>query len=147
MNYTGYQPYYNAINMIRSISSTKKPLEKMQLIASLSNEITDAVNEFWNDVGFPIENSLLDINADELMAIFIYILIKSNFPEIVYHLNLIKEFTTTITRNSMMGYYCTTVDAALIYINGLKDRSDLSEAKDKYSNNSKLMSNSSGIDE
>jgi len=124
----------------------------MLLIANLSKEITDAVNEFWSDISISLETSLLDINADELMAIFLYLIFKSKFPQIIYHLNLIREFTTTITRNSVVGYYFVTLDASIMYINSLNDRADLIEAKDRSSlsmNNSKINfgNNIEGLDE
>ena len=99
----------------------------MLLIANLSIEVTNSVNEYWRDMKNHFDSSLLDVNTDELIAIFIYIIMKSQLPELVVHLSIIKEFTTAVTRNSMMGYYYTTMEAAIIYIKNLKSFEDLKE--------------------
>jgi hypothetical protein len=62
------------------------------------------------------DNSLLNINADELMNIFIYIIIKSQMPELLIHNKIISEFTTRTTQQSTMGYYFITLEAAIVYI-------------------------------
>ena len=148
LTYNGYTPYFKAIESLKSLNEIKTPLKKMLLIANISTEITEAINEAWADI-IPQDTSLLDINADELMAIFIYIIMRSKMPELVIHLNLIREFTTTITRNSMVGYYYTTMEAAIIYINSLKDKSDLLELKDRCSvlGNKTLLSNVSLLED
>lgn len=97
----------------------------MLLIANLSEGITSSVNEFWRDMNSHFDSSLLDINADELVAIFIYMIIRSKNPEVIIHLNLIREFTTSVTRTSMKGYYYTTMEGALIYIKNLRSKEDL----------------------
>ncbi len=127
-----YQPFIKPINLLKSLDSLKLPLEKMLLIANLSIGVTNSVNEFWSEMKSHFDTSLLDINADELMAIFIYIIMKSQKPEIIIHLNIIKEFTTAVTRNSMMGYYYTTIEAAIIFIKNLKSFDDLSELKESH---------------
>lgn len=150
-NYSNTQPYLKAIKSLRQLREINTPLDKMLLIANLSNEITEAVNDYWSNTAH-VEKSLLDINVDELVAIFIYLILKSQMPELVYHLNMIKEFTTTITRNSMVGFYYTTMDAAKIYICSLKDRSELFECRERTNSNasklnSQIQSNSSLMDE
>lgn len=100
------------------------------LLANLSVIVTNEVNDFWLNNKEDIKSNLLDINADELMAIFIYIIMKSQMGELITHLNIIKEFTTSISRNSMMGYYYTTIEAAVIYIKSLKGVKDLESLRD-----------------
>ena len=122
-----FNPYQKPCGSLTNIRNLKLPLEKMLLIANLSIGVTNSVNDFWKEMKNHFDSSLLDINADELMAIFIYIIMKSQLPELVVHLNIIKEFTTAVTRNSMMGYYYTTMEAAIIYIKNLKSFEDLQE--------------------
>ena len=141
LSLSGYIPYIKAINSIKDLNKLKTPIEKMLLIANLSNEITEAVNEFWSDALY-IEKSLLDINADELVAIFIFLIVKCKMPELVYHLNMIREFTTTITRNSMVGYYYTTMEASISYIKSLTQRSDLGDFRERSTSKVNNLSNS-----
>jgi len=125
-----YIPYSKPINSLKNIALLKLPLEKILLIANLSIGITNSVNSFWNNLQFSFDNSLLDINADELMAIFIYIIMKSQLYTLVIHAVIIKEFTTAVTKNSMMGYYYTTLEAAIIFIRNLKSFDDLNNLKE-----------------
>lgn len=124
-------PYEQAIKLLKSIKNYKVPFEKMMLIGTISSEITECVNNYWKNFEKIITSSLLNIDADELMTIFIYIIIKSQMPELLVHTKFIKEFTTSTTRSSMMGYYYTTMEASLIYILSVKDKSELLN-KDKF---------------
>lgn len=125
-----YIPYSKPINSLKNIMYLKLPLEKILLIANLSIGITNSVNDFWNNLEFNFDNSLLDINADELMAIFIYIIMRSQLYSLIIHSIIIKEFTTAVTKNSMMGYYYTTLEAAIIFIRNLKSFDDLNNLKE-----------------
>jgi hypothetical protein len=118
-------PYEQAIKLLKSINRYKVPFEKMMLIATISSEITECVNVFWKDFEKAMTSSLLNIDADELMTIFIYIIIKSQLADLLVHSKFIKEFTTSTTRSSMIGYYYTTLEASLIYILSVKNKSDM----------------------
>lgn len=115
------QGYSTVIKIIRGLKHNKVPFEKMLLIASISTEITECVNTFWEGYEDIIpSSSLLNINADELMAIFIYIVVKAQFPEIILHQKIVNDFTSRTTKSTMIGYYNTTLEAAIEYIQ--KDR-------------------------
>ena len=122
--------YEPAIKLLKTITRYKVPFEKMMLLATISTEITECVNNFWKDFEKVITSSMLNIDADDLMAIFIYLIVKSQLSELLIHTKFIEEFTTGTTKNSMMGYYYTTIKAALSYIASIKDKFDLGN-KDK----------------
>jgi hypothetical protein len=123
--YINYSCYEQAIKLLKSIRSFSIPYEKMQTIANISSQITESINSYWKDFSNIITSSLLNIDADELMTIFIYIIIKSQMSDILIHSKFIKEFTTNTTKSTMMGYYYTTLEASLIYILEVKDKDDL----------------------
>jgi len=108
--------YKSAIQLIKALKNNKGPFNKMMIIALLSREIEKCVNKYWEGMEQYITNSLLNINADELMNIFIYIIIKSQMPELLIHNKIISEFTTRTTQQSTMGYYFITLEAAIVYI-------------------------------
>lgn len=126
-----YSSYEQAIKMLKSINRYRVPFEKMILIATLASEITECVNEFWKDFENIITSSLLNIDADELMTIFIYVVIKAHMPELLIHSKFIKEFTTSNSRSTMIGYYFTTLEASIIYILSVKDKESLRSNKEK----------------
>ena len=82
-------PYGEAIEFIKQIVEFKMPLEKL-VIASVSSLITQCINKYWKNMGKYIEPSMLSIDADELMTIFMYIIYKSNMPLLFVHEDFIK---------------------------------------------------------
>lgn len=108
--------YSTAIKIIRSVKYSNDPFEKMMLIASIGSEVISCVNDFWNEMDKYISSSFLTICPDDLVAIFIYIIIKADMPEILIHERIIREFTTSTTQLSIMGYYYTTLQGSLDYI-------------------------------
>jgi hypothetical protein len=127
--YINYSSYEQAIKLLKSVKQCRIPFEKMMIIANISTEITESVNSYWKDMELFITNSMLNIDADELITIFIYIIIKSQMSDILIHSKFIKEFTTSSTRSTMLGFYYTTLEASLIYILDVSDISELKKEK------------------
>ena len=124
IEYLSY-PYETAIQLLKQIKKFKTPFEKMMIFASISSEITECINDFWKDLSGYIDNNLLNLEIDQLMAIFIYIIIHAQIPDIGVHCKMIKSFTTCITKASMIGYYYSTVEASVQYIASIKNAKEL----------------------
>jgi hypothetical protein len=108
--------YKSAINLLKGLKHNKTPFEKMMLIASISTEITKCVNNYWKGMEHYINPTLLNINADELMSIFIFIVIKSQMPELIIHKKIISDFTTKNIKQSSIGYFNITLEGSVQYI-------------------------------
>lgn len=117
-------PYSNAIRLLKNISKYRTPIEKMVLVASISDQITECVNDFWKDMEGYIKHDYLSIEQDELMTIFLYIVIKTQMPDLYVYARMIKNFTTPKIRQTMIGFYYATLEATLAYIEELKHASD-----------------------
>ena len=115
------EPYYEAIEALKKIIKCKTPLEKLVLIASMSSFINDSIYKFWKPIENSINPSVLNIEADELMKIFVYIVYKSKMSKLFVHLDFIKYFTIKETKSTMIGYYCTLLEGAINYILEVKD--------------------------
>jgi hypothetical protein len=124
-------PYDTAIGLLKQIEKYKTPFEKMMIIANISNEITDCINDFWQEMEQYIKKDFLSIEAEQIMTIFIYVIIKSGISNIFVHCKMIKLFTTCTTKSSMIGYYYSTVEASIMYIKTLKDVDELFKNKGK----------------
>lgn len=124
-------PYETAIQLLKQIKKYKTPFEKMMIIASISNEITDCINDFWTEMENYIKKDFLGIEAEQIMTIFIYIIIKSGITDIFVHCKMIKYFTTCTTKSSMIGYYYSTIEASITYIKTLKNVDELFKNKGK----------------
>ena len=128
IEYLSY-PYETAIQLLKQIQKYHTPFEKMMIFASISSEITDCVNDFWKGLNEYIDNDLLNLEIEQLMTIFIYIIIQAQIPDISVHCKIIKSFTTCITKASMIGYYYSTVEASVLYISSINDVKELIKNK------------------
>ena len=128
IEYLSY-PYETAIQLLKQVKKYQTPFEKMMIFASISSEITDCINDFWKDLNEYIDSNLLNLEIDQLMTIFIYIIIQSQITDISVHCKLIKSFTTCITKASMIGYYYSTVEASVQYISSISNIKELFKDK------------------
>ena len=124
-------PYSSAINILRGIKKYKTPFEKMMIIASISDQITECCTVFWKDMEKYIKKDFLSIEGDELMTIFLYIIIKSQMPEISIFAQMIKNFTTSTTKLTTIGYYYSTLEATIVYIEKLTDTKEVIKRNDQ----------------
>ena len=106
----------------------------MMIIASISDQITECATIFWKDMEKYIKKDLLCIEADELMTIFLFIIVKSKMPELAIFAKMIKHFTTSTTRGTMIGYYYTTLEATIAYVEELKDVNEVIKKKEQLMN-------------
>ena len=109
--------YESVITILKHIKTNPKPFEKFLLMASVGSEIPECVNAFWKQMTTHIPQHFLSINSDDLLSIIIYVIVKSQFAEILLHNEIINSFTTENTKSSSVGYYFKTVQTAIEYIN------------------------------
>ena len=118
-------PYSDAINYLKQIDTYRAPLEKLIVIALISVIITDCVDKYWESLKKDLPGKFLNIDADELMSIYLYIIYKLRMPSLFVQLDFIKYFTTNISKQSMIGYYYTALEGCLNFILSLEDKSSL----------------------
>ena len=124
-------PYETAIQLLKEIQKYKAPFEKMLIFASLGNEIKNCIDDFWKDMEEYFNPDLLGIEAEQLMTIFIYIIIKAQIKDILVHCKLIQLFSTSMTKSSMIGYYYSNADASVTFIQSLKNVKELYKGKNR----------------
>ena len=118
-------PYETAIHLLKQIEKYKAPFEKMLIFANLGNEITNCVNDFWKDMEEFVKDDLLGVEAEQLMTIFIFILLKAQINDIVVHCKIVQLFTTSVIKSSMIGYYYSNAEASVSYIKNIKNIKEL----------------------
>ena len=117
------EPYTDAINYLKQIDAYKVPLEKLTVIALISVIITDCIDKYWDSLKNEIPPKFLNIDADELMCIYLYIIYQLKMPSLYVHLDFIRYFTTPISKQSMIGYYFTALEGCLNFILKAEDKS------------------------
>ncbi|CAD8095398.1 unnamed protein product [Paramecium primaurelia] len=101
-------PYNKAIQTLQKLSRKQGPSSKVKVIINFSQQIQQHVRESNENRG----SSLL-MQADDLLPIIKYILIKSQIYDIDIHLTYIEKLITNGMLNSTSGYYVVTLQAAL----------------------------------
>ena len=119
-------PYKEAIKYIEKIKEFKAPLDKLTVIALVSVLITDYVDHFWKGENIKQDN-FLRIDSDELLSIYLYIICKMNTESIYTQLDFIQYFTGIASKQSMIGYFYTTVEGCLKYIMQAESKKDLAK--------------------
>ena len=109
-------PYSKAIQEIKKIEHYKSPFEKMIVITKFTTLIKDSINDFWKDETEKHKPDFLGIPTEDLGLIMEYIVIKSQFPEILIHLGIIESFTTDDTQTSEIGFSFTNLMSAVWFL-------------------------------
>ena len=129
-----YVPYKSTIDILKKIKMVQSPIDKMEILYSMGNDVIENINTIWKPVENFLPKNFLSIDGDELIKIFGYILIKSKMPEILSHLSFIKNFTTKETKTSMIGYYYTTIEAGVILAKKIEEKDYFNEDKIEENN-------------
>ena len=118
-------PYKKAIEYIKTIKEYRVPLEKLTVLAFASILITNSIDEYWEKEKDNFPQKFLTIDADELMSIYLYIVFNMKESNIFTELDFILYFTTIISKQSMVGYYYTTVNGCLNFIMNVNNKESL----------------------
>ena len=122
-------PYFSAINLLKKIRSFKTPFEKIIILAAINDQITESVMSFWSKMTKYIKSSFLFIESDELKAIFLYIFIKTQMPEILIECKIITNFTTQQTRGFNISYNLSMAEASIEKIMEMKNTKEMDDAE------------------
>ena len=118
-------PYLSAIKLLTTLKKYKAPFEKIVIIAAISDQITESATTFWSEMEKYIKKDFLSIEADEIMAIFLFIVIRSQMPEIIIFSKMITNFTTPGTRAFSIAYNFTLLEASLEYLSSIRNLKEL----------------------
>lgn len=122
IDFSNKRPFEEAIDLLKGFDSLQAPFEKIMAIATLSAEIISSVNNAWHNMINAIPESLLKIEADQLLNIYLYIIIKAQCPNLFVHLCFAQYFTSEKTKSfSSVGYYFNSFEGCIQYILNVKD--------------------------
>ena len=68
------------------------PLKKAKQIMQVRNLIPISINEFWRGLNVPGDRLVLD--ADQMLSIMTFAIVKSGLEDLPSHIKLIEEFTS-----------------------------------------------------
>ena len=108
-------PFSKSILFFRSIISVDSIIQKIELIYQLRNNVFLEINEFWKTL--PLNFKKRSVDADNLLSIFIYLLIKSQIPNIPLVLEIIDDFLNKNIKLSKKGYFFSLLQSSVEYVN------------------------------
>ena len=117
-------PYENTINNYRKIKEYQNPFDKLLLTMNLSKIIKEEISQFW---GNPDENELkdkkikLNIEADDFISIFKYMLIKGEIEDIYSQIYFIESFTSNQIKSESEWYYLSLIQVSLMQLEEMKE--------------------------
>jgi len=124
-------PYNMAFYYLSQIDNYQVPLEKLIIISFLSVIIMESVDKFWEGKNDDLPPEFLTLTADDIMTIYLYIIYKLGHTSIAVQLEFIKYFTTTITKQSVFGYYYSTFEGCIRYLELEEKDKDKNKDRDK----------------
>ena len=118
-------PYETAIHYLKKIEKFKSPFEKMLVVANMTQKITECITYFWRNSDKA--KSFLEIETEELYVIMTYILIKSDVKNLIIHLQIAEDYTTQTTKQSVVGFYYSNLEAAVSSLLDTQNKEELLE--------------------
>ena len=124
-NFEGRIPkiaFEKSIKMMKNLYLYRKPIDKLLLTTKMRMCVFDEIKEFWKQVP-EYENNKdelkLDIDIDDYINIFEYIIIKSGMNDLIVHIEFIEAFTTEKTRKTIDDYNLQQIKVGLMQLSDL----------------------------
>lgn len=109
-------PYSKAIENltdIQDLNMIRSPFEMVTAIANISKDIEEAITEFWSGINI-IEPDKLIIDGDNILMLYLYILLRARVPKMFGYIKVMDEFSTSYVRSiSRYGYCLSTLEIAM----------------------------------
>ena len=99
------------------------PIDKLLLTTKMRMYIFEEIKEFWEQVPEEMNKKelKLEIDIDDYINIFEYIIIKSGMNDLIVHIEFIEAFTTEKTRKNIDDYNLQQIKVGLMQLNDLKE--------------------------
>jgi len=116
-------PYENAIKAFKNIEKYQNPFDKLLLTVKLSKIISEEISNFWSQVNqedIKNKNINLNIEADDFISIFKYLIFKSEIPDIHAQICFIDSFTSNQIKLDSEWYYLSLIQVSLMQLEETK---------------------------
>jgi hypothetical protein len=107
-------PFYKSITFLRKIYEYDSMYKKIDTMYRLRNSILMEIDSFWE--GIPLKSKYKQVDANNFISLFIYILIKGQIESIVIDIELIDDFTSRNTKLSNKGYFFSLFQSSCEYL-------------------------------
>ena len=117
-------PYENSINNYKKIKEYQNPFDKLLLTVKLSKIIAEDISKFWSNINedeLKNEKLKLNIEADDFISIFKYIINKGGIEDIYSHIFFIESFTSNQIKSESEWYYLSLMQVSLMQLEEMKE--------------------------
>ena len=117
-------PYEKTINDFKKIEKYQNPFDKLLLTYNLRKIISEEISTFWSQVDeeeLKKENINLNIEADDFINIFKFILIKGEIKNICAEISFIESFTSNQIKQDSEWYYLSLIQVSLMQLEEMKN--------------------------
>ena len=105
-------PFFKSLKYFREINSRETILDKLEIMFNLRNIILTEIDDFWK--GFPYLEEKRLVDADNLLSIFIYLVIKSQLVNLIIDIEIINDFINKSLKLSRKGILSLTFRLLLL---------------------------------
>ena len=131
-NFAGKIPkiaFEKSIKMMKNLYFYRKPIDKLLLTTKMRMYIFEEIKEFWEQVPEEMNKKelKLEIDIDDYINIFEYIIIKSGMNDLIVHIEFIEAFTTEKTRKNIDDYNLQQIKVGLMQLNDLKENEKINK--------------------
>lgn len=106
--------YQDAIKCLTEIFDHACPEEKIDCLQHLNSSILSEIEAFWN--GYDIPKKDLDLDHENLLSLYIYIVLKFKNANLWVQYLYTQAFLTETARLSSRGYFMANIGVALEHI-------------------------------
>jgi hypothetical protein len=117
-------PYKNVINNYKKIRTYRNPFDKLILTMNLSKNIQEDISKFWSladEKELKDDHLKLNIEADDFISIFKYMLIKGEIDDIHSQISFIESFTSNQIKSESEWYYLSLMQVSLLQLEENKE--------------------------
>ena len=118
-------PYEKTINEFKNIEVYQNPFDKLLLTVKLSKIIQEEISNFWSQIKekeIKEKNINLNIEADDFINIFKYMLIKSGITNIHNEIYFIECFTSNQIKSDSDWYYLSLIQVSLMQLEEINNK-------------------------
>lgn len=107
------KPYAGPIKIVKEVIKARTPIEKTKCIENLISQIEFSIRKFYEDnrIFQPIS-----LDADNAIAILLYILVQSQQSQLVTHLTIIYNFLNKESLEGKLRFCLDTIKACLQFL-------------------------------
>ena len=109
-------PYAGPVEYLAELQDLQKfqsPFEMLNCVFNISKLIEQSINEFWDGVTVSNPDKLI-IDGDNILMLYLYIVIRAKIPAMPAYMKLMDEFSTPFVKStSRFGYCISTLEIAM----------------------------------